>query len=146
MSKPIHVSVAWPYANGDLHVGHLAGAYLPSDIFARYHRLKGNRALMVSGSPLSPRRLAEAIDRLGPVVYQGYGQTEVGNIAMLTPGDIARGPAGLLASTCVAWVKITWPGRMRGNSSGSGSFTFTISSARSQISAAEGTMTAPSRA
>jgi methionyl-tRNA synthetase len=50
MSKAIHVSVAWPYSNGDLHVGHLAGAYLPADIFARYHRLKGNRVLMVSGS------------------------------------------------------------------------------------------------
>jgi methionyl-tRNA synthetase len=46
----IHVSVAWPYANGDLHIGHLAGAYLPADIFARYHRLKGSRVLMVSGS------------------------------------------------------------------------------------------------
>jgi methionyl-tRNA synthetase len=51
MSKEfIHVSVAWPYANGDLHVGHLAGALLPADIFARYHRLKGNHVLMVSGS------------------------------------------------------------------------------------------------
>ena len=57
------------------------------------------RGLMVSGSPLSPDRLAEAVDRLGPVVYQGYGQTEVGNIAMLTPADIAAGPDGLLAST-----------------------------------------------
>jgi methionyl-tRNA synthetase len=46
----IHVSVAWPYANGDLHVGHLTGANLPADIFARYHRLKGNHVLMVSGS------------------------------------------------------------------------------------------------
>lgn len=46
----IHVSVAWPYANGDLHAGHLAGAYLPADIFARFHRLKGNHVLMVSGS------------------------------------------------------------------------------------------------
>ncbi|MBN1286939.1 MAG: methionine--tRNA ligase [Anaerolineae bacterium] len=50
MPEYIHVSVAWPYANGDLHVGHLAGAYLPADIFARYHRLKGNYVLMVSGS------------------------------------------------------------------------------------------------
>ena len=50
MTETIHVSVAWPYANGDLHVGHLAGAYLPADIFARYQRLKGNRVLMVSGS------------------------------------------------------------------------------------------------
>jgi methionyl-tRNA synthetase len=50
MTHLIHISVAWPYANGDLHVGHLAGAYLPADIFARYHRLKGHRVLMVSGS------------------------------------------------------------------------------------------------
>ena len=50
MSKKVLVSVAWPYANGDLHVGHLAGAYLPADIFARYHRLAGNDVLMVSGS------------------------------------------------------------------------------------------------
>ncbi len=50
MTKKILVSVAWPYANGDLHIGHLAGAYLPADIFARYHRLAGNDVLMVSGS------------------------------------------------------------------------------------------------
>jgi len=50
MAEYIHVSVAWPYANGDLHIGHLAGAYLPADIFARYHRLKGDHVLMVSGS------------------------------------------------------------------------------------------------
>ena len=46
----ILIGVAWPYANGPLHLGHLAGAYLPADIFARYHRLKGNEVLMVSGS------------------------------------------------------------------------------------------------
>ncbi len=50
MTETIGVFVAWPYANGDLHLGHVAGAYLPPDIFARYHRLKGNRVLMVSGS------------------------------------------------------------------------------------------------
>lgn len=50
MTETIHISVAWPYANGDLHLGHLAGAYLPADIFARYQRLKGRRVLMVSGS------------------------------------------------------------------------------------------------
>jgi len=50
VSRPIGVFVAWPYANGDLHLGHVAGAYLPSDIFARYHRLRGNDVLMVSGS------------------------------------------------------------------------------------------------
>jgi len=46
----ILVGVAWPYANGSLHMGHIAGAYLPADIFARYHRAKGNQVLMVSGS------------------------------------------------------------------------------------------------
>ncbi len=50
MSERILVAVAWPYADGPLHLGHIAGAYLPADIFARYHRLKGNDVLMVSGS------------------------------------------------------------------------------------------------
>jgi methionyl-tRNA synthetase len=50
MTEKILVAVAWPYANGSLHLGQIAGAYLPADIFARYHRLKGNEVLMVSGS------------------------------------------------------------------------------------------------
>ncbi len=49
-ARHVLVAVAWPYANGSLHLGHLAGAYLPADIFARYHRIAGNRVLMVSGS------------------------------------------------------------------------------------------------
>jgi acyl-CoA synthetase (AMP-forming)/AMP-acid ligase II len=55
------------------------------------------RALMVSGSPLSPTRLAEALRVLGPVVFHGYGQTETGMIAMTTPGEmlssVGRPPA-----------------------------------------------------
>jgi methionyl-tRNA synthetase len=50
MSERIFIGVAWPYANGSLHLGQVAGAYLAPDIFARYHRLKGNEVLMVSGS------------------------------------------------------------------------------------------------
>lgn len=50
MPDKIGVYVAWPYANGPLHLGHIAGAYLTADIFARYHRLRGNDVLMVSGS------------------------------------------------------------------------------------------------
>jgi len=50
MNERIFVGVAWPYANGSLHIGQIAGAYLPPDIFARYHRMKGNQVLMVSGS------------------------------------------------------------------------------------------------
>jgi methionyl-tRNA synthetase len=50
MSKNILVCVAWPYASGSRHLGHIGGAYLPADIFARYHRIIGNNVLMVSGS------------------------------------------------------------------------------------------------
>jgi methionyl-tRNA synthetase len=50
LPERIFVAVAWPYANGPLHLGHVAGCYLPADIFARYHRMKGNQVLMVSGS------------------------------------------------------------------------------------------------
>jgi methionyl-tRNA synthetase len=44
------VCVAWPYANGPLHLGHVAGCYLPPDIQFRFERALGNRVLMVSGS------------------------------------------------------------------------------------------------
>ncbi|MFZ5917666.1 MAG: methionine--tRNA ligase [Chloroflexota bacterium] len=50
MAEKILVCVAWPYASASIHVGNLAGADLPPDIFARYQRLKGNEVLMVSGS------------------------------------------------------------------------------------------------
>ena len=50
MDERIFIGVAWPYADGPLHLGHVAGAYLPADVFARYHRTKGNEVLMVSGS------------------------------------------------------------------------------------------------
>ena len=48
----IFVGIAWPYSNGPFHVGQLAGAFLPGDIFARYHRLRGNEVLVVSGSDM----------------------------------------------------------------------------------------------
>ena len=50
MPERILIGVAWPYANGSLHMGHIAGCYLAADIFARYHRLKSDHVLMVSGS------------------------------------------------------------------------------------------------
>jgi len=50
MPETIFIGVAWPYANGPIHQGQFAGAYLPPDIFARYHRTRGNDVLMVSGS------------------------------------------------------------------------------------------------
>jgi len=46
----ILVTSALPYANGDIHLGHLAGAYLPADIYVRYHRLKGNDVIHICGT------------------------------------------------------------------------------------------------
>ncbi|MBV9324978.1 MAG: methionine--tRNA ligase [Chloroflexi bacterium] len=48
--EPVLVCTAWPYANGSLHVGHLAGVYVPADVFARYQRLLGKDVLMISGT------------------------------------------------------------------------------------------------
>jgi acyl-CoA synthetase (AMP-forming)/AMP-acid ligase II len=56
------------------------------------------RALLVAGSPLPPHRLAEAVERLGHAVHQGYGQTETGMLALLTPGDLAEHGASVLDS------------------------------------------------
>jgi methionyl-tRNA synthetase len=44
------ISVAWPYASGPRHIGHVAGFGVPSDVFARYQRMRGARVLMVSGT------------------------------------------------------------------------------------------------
>ncbi len=76
--RKILVAVAWPYASGLRHIGHVAGFGVPSDTFARYHRLRGNDVLMVSGTdehgtPVmvaadaageSPRDTAERFNRL----------------------------------------------------------------------------------
>jgi len=75
MTQTILVAVAWPYANSLIHVGNITGSYLPADIFARYHRLKGNDVIMVSGSdshgtPVTVRADAEGTTPL--LVYQKY--------------------------------------------------------------------------
>ena len=50
MTEKIFIGVAWPYANGPLHQGQMVGSFLPADCLARYHRQRGDRVLMVSGS------------------------------------------------------------------------------------------------
>jgi methionyl-tRNA synthetase len=52
VSSPQNIltAVAWPYANGPRHIGHVAGFGVPSDVFARYQRMAGNKVLMVSGT------------------------------------------------------------------------------------------------
>jgi methionyl-tRNA synthetase len=61
----ILVAVAWPYANGPRHIGHVAGFGVPADIFARYHRLRGNDVLMVSGTDEHGTPVMVAADEAG---------------------------------------------------------------------------------
>jgi len=105
LSERILVCFAWPYANGFAHVGHIAGSYLPADIFARYHRAKGNEVLMVSGSdehgtPVTikaeqegktPAQVADYYHREFVKTWQGLGitfdiytHTEMPNHAQVT--------------------------------------------------------------
>ncbi len=78
MAEHILVAVAWPYASGPRHLGHVAGFGVPADIFARYQRLKQNHVLMVSGTDehgtpvtiaadkegVTPRALADRYNRI----------------------------------------------------------------------------------
>jgi methionyl-tRNA synthetase len=78
MPRHILTAVAWPYANGPRHIGHVAGFGVPSDVFSRYQRLAGNDVLMVSGTDehgtpilvqadkegVSPRELADRYNRV----------------------------------------------------------------------------------
>ena len=50
MSKRYTITAALPYTNGPIHIGHLAGVYVPADIFARYQRLKNNDVAFICGS------------------------------------------------------------------------------------------------
>src|SRR6476620_4255244 len=78
MTSRVLAAVAWPYANGPRHIGHVSGFGVPSDIFARYMRMSGNDVLMVSGTDehgtpilvqaeregLSPRETADKYNRV----------------------------------------------------------------------------------
>ena len=71
-------AVAWPYANGPRHIGHVAGFGVPSDVFSRYMRMAGHDVLMVSGTDehgtpilvqaeregVSPQELADRYNRV----------------------------------------------------------------------------------
>jgi methionyl-tRNA synthetase len=78
MSSPVLTAVAWPYANGPRHIGHVSGFGVPSDVFSRYMRMAGNDVLMVSGTDehgtpiqvqadaegLTPRELVDKYSRV----------------------------------------------------------------------------------
>ena len=77
MSENILVAIAWPYANAEIHVGNITGSHLPGDIVARYHRLKGDHVLMVSGTDSHGTPVTIAADKLNisvEDVYQKYHQ------------------------------------------------------------------------
>ncbi|MFH0816893.1 MAG: methionine--tRNA ligase [Methanobacteriota archaeon] len=83
----IFIGVAWPYANGPVHVGHIAGCNLPPDIFARYHRMAGDEVLMVSGSDMHgtpvtvkaeqegipPAELAQRYHEMNAAAFANFG-------------------------------------------------------------------------
>src|SRR6187455_3599604 len=78
MSSRVLTAVAWPYANGPRHIGHVSGFGVPSDIFSRYMRMSGHDVLMISGTDehgtpilvqaeregLSPRETADKYNRV----------------------------------------------------------------------------------
>ena len=77
------ITTALPYANGPVHIGHLAGVYVPADIYARYLRLKGEEVLMIGGSdehgvPITIRAQKEGItpqdvvDRYHAIIKGGF--------------------------------------------------------------------------
>ena len=70
MPRKILVAVAWPYVNGEPHLGHIAGMNVPADIFARYHRIIGNEVAMISGSDMhgTPTALKAAEEGVEPEV------------------------------------------------------------------------------
>lgn len=79
----ILVTSALPYANGEIHFGHLAGAYLPADIYVKYHRLKGSDIIYICGSDEHgvPITIAaqkagvtpqEVVDRFHPSILKSF--------------------------------------------------------------------------
>ena len=70
MQKNVLVCVAWPYANGPRHIGHVAGFGVPSDVFARYQRMVGNNVLMVSGTDEHGTPLLVQADKEGVTVKE----------------------------------------------------------------------------
>jgi methionyl-tRNA synthetase len=74
MPENILIAIAWPYANAEIHVGNITGSHLPGDIVARYHRLRGNNVLMVSGTDSHGTPVTLAADKAGRPVEEVYKQ------------------------------------------------------------------------
>ena len=70
MTESVVVNVAWPYANGPRHIGHVAGFGVPSDVFARFQRMRGRNVLMVSGTDEHGTPLLVQADKEGVSVRE----------------------------------------------------------------------------
>ena len=85
--KRFTVTSALPYANGPLHIGHIAGAYLPADIFVRYQKLKGNDVVFICGSDehgaaitlrakkegVSPKEIVDKYHKINKQAFKDFG-------------------------------------------------------------------------
>ncbi len=87
--RKIYIGVAWPYVNGDQHVGHLAGYLLPADIMARYFRLRGDDVLMVSGSDCYGTPITLEADKLGISYEEVVNKYHPSDIMMFKKFDLS---------------------------------------------------------
>ena len=94
------ITTALPYANGPVHIGHLAGVYVPADIYARYLRLQGREVLMIGGSdehgvPITIKAKAEGVtpqdivDRYHNIIKESFAELGISfDIYSRTTSDI----------------------------------------------------------
>jgi methionyl-tRNA synthetase len=88
MPENILIAIAWPYANAEIHVGNITGSHLPGDIVARYHRLKGDNVLMVSGTDSHGTPVTMSADKAGKPVEVVYKQFHNGFLELFKQAGI----------------------------------------------------------
>jgi methionyl-tRNA synthetase len=89
MPENILIAIAWPYANAEIHVGNITGSHLPGDIVARYHRLKGDNVLMVSGTDSHGTPVVIAADKEGKPVEEVYKKYHNGFLDLFSQAGIS---------------------------------------------------------
>ncbi len=89
MPQNILIAIAWPYSNAEIHVGNITGSHLPGDIVARYHRLRGNHVLMVSGTDAHGTPVVLAADREGRSVEDVYKKYHAGFLSLFQAAGIS---------------------------------------------------------
>ena len=89
MPSNILIAIAWPYSNAEIHVGNITGSHLPGDIVARYHRLKGDNVLMVSGTDSHGTPVVLAADKEGVSVEDVYKKYHNGFLDLFQQAGIS---------------------------------------------------------